>query len=96
MDSSRIIQALIRTFLRPAMQLIEYTYKQASLAAEKRAVAATTINQGIPEVYVPETDSTIQLYNSEKFWSFYPHAFVVQTGTGPDDWAVGGEFVILS
>ncbi|HZA67843.1 MAG TPA: galactose oxidase early set domain-containing protein [Geminicoccaceae bacterium] len=48
-----------------------------------------------PEIYDPETDTTIALENTRKVLPNYPLTYVVQTGPGPDDWkvAVTGEMV---
>ena len=48
-----------------------------------------------PEIYDPETDTTIALENARKVLPNYPLTYVVQTGPGPDDWkvAVTGEMV---
>jgi hypothetical protein len=56
-------------------------------------VAATKVRQAVPEVYDPKTDRTIALESARKLFMMYPHAYVVQTGPGKDDWkvAVTGE-----
>jgi Domain of unknown function (DUF1929) len=48
-----------------------------------------------PEIYDPETDTTIALENARKVLPNYPLTYVVQTGPGLDDWkvAVTGEMV---
>lgn len=48
-----------------------------------------------PEIYDPETDTTIALENARKVLPNYPLMYVVQTGPGLDDWkvAVTGEMV---
>jgi hypothetical protein len=48
-----------------------------------------------PEIYDPETDTTIALENARKVLPNYALTYVVQTGPGLDDWkvAVTGEMV---
>lgn len=48
----------------------------------------TKVRQGVPEVYDPETDSTVALENARKLLPMFPRAFVVQTGPWEEDWKV--------
>lgn len=41
-----------------------------------------------PEVFDPETDKNIPLYNAQKLLMMFPHQPVVQTGRGVHDWKV--------
>ncbi len=50
--------------------------------------ASTKVRQVVPEIYDPETDTTIALENAQKKFMMYPRAYVVQTGLGQDDWGV--------
>jgi hypothetical protein len=50
--------------------------------------AATKVRQAVPEVYDPETDTTIPLECARRLLPMYPRAYVVQTGPEKDDWKV--------
>jgi hypothetical protein len=52
------------------------------------AASLTKVRQPVPEVYDPETDTTVALENARKLLPMYPRSFVVQTGPGKDDWKV--------
>lgn len=46
------------------------------------------VRQVVPEVYDPETDTTVALENAQKKFMMYPRAYVVQTGPGKNHWKV--------
>jgi len=52
------------------------------------AFTATKIIQAVPEIYDPQTDTTIALENARKVFPEYARAHVVQTGPGENDWKV--------
>jgi hypothetical protein len=52
------------------------------------AFTASRVNQVVPEVYDPKTDSNIALENARMAFPLYPQLEVVQTGPGRDDWKV--------
>lgn len=67
----------------------------ATYAAADAAFKASKIQQVVPEVYDPRTDTTVALENARMVFPLYPQAFVIQTGPGRDDWKVAvldGEF----
>ena len=71
--------------------ILSGTDEDASGGPDK--AAETKVRQAVPEVYDPETDTTIPLENARKLHQMYPRSYVVQTGPGPDNWkvAVTGE-----
>jgi hypothetical protein len=56
---------------------------------------AQRVSTATPEIYDPETDTTVALENARKLHPNYPPTYVVQTGPGAEDWkvAVLGESV---
>ncbi len=50
--------------------------------------ALTKVRQAVPEIYDPETDTTVALENARKLFAMYPRAYVVQTGSRENDWKV--------
>ncbi len=50
--------------------------------------ACSKVREAVPEVYSPETDSTVALENAQKLFNMYPRSYVVQTGPGEGDWKV--------
>lgn len=52
------------------------------------AFKASKVDQVVPEVYDPRTDTTVALENARMLFPVYPHLTVVRTGPGPDDWQV--------
>jgi len=52
------------------------------------AFTASRVNQVVPEIYDPKTDSNIALENARMAFPLYPQLEVVQTGPRRDDWVV--------
>lgn len=51
-------------------------------------VNCSLVTQVVPEIYDPETDSTIALENARKHHNTFPRVYPVQTGKNARDWKV--------
>lgn len=50
--------------------------------------SGTKVCQAVPEVYDPATDRNIPPENARRLLTLYPRSFVVQRGSGKNDWKV--------
>ncbi len=64
------------------------TKGRQNISQTDTAFTATRVNQVVPEVYDPKTDSNVALENARMAFPLYPQLEVVQTGPRKDDWVV--------
>ena len=57
-------------------------------ASTQDSAGCSKVRYTAPEVYFPETDTTLALESAGKLLNMYPRSYVVQTGPGWDDWKV--------